>query len=350
MECPRCRSSIRADQRFCAQCGLGLDRSCPACGFSNTADASFCSSCGRPVRQGPLTTDSDLRPPATAPPQHMVEKILTVRAVLEGMRREVTVLAGDVVEFNHRGVPVNGKTTRLTEEALRLMAEAVHRYDGGIVDQGVDEGVMALFGAPVALYDHALGAVKAALGIKNTLNGYSSQLREERGVEVQPRLGLNTGQVVVRRIRDDLRMDYAPLGDTTELAVRLREQAEPGAILVTETTYRLVAGWVASEPVVPLRVTGRTDPIGAYRLTGRRRAGRPGEVVGLIKAASTRRELGSLVGNAPVPSTCPRCQQANRPNARFCGGCGTELRALCPGCRTPIEPATTFCDTCGVRL
>jgi class 3 adenylate cyclase len=297
-----------------------------------------------------MTGDPDLGPPAAAPPPHMVEKVLTVRAVLEGVRREVTVLVGDVVEFNHRGASGNGKATRLTEEALRLMAEAVHRYDGGLVDQGFDEGVMALFGAPVALYDHALGAVKAALGIKNTLNGYSAHLREERGVEVQPRLGLNTGQVVVRGMRDDQRMNYVPLGDTTELAVRLREQAEPGAILVTEATYRLVARWVASEPLVPLRVTGRAEPISAYRLTGRRRAGRSGEFVGLIRAAGAKRELGSLVGDAPGAGTCPRCRQANRSNARFCAGCGTELRALCPGCRAPIEPGTTFCDACGIRL
>lgn len=121
------------------------------------------------------------------------------------------------------------------------MTEAVHRYEG-TVNQFLGDGLMALFGAPVALEDHAFRGVQAALAIRETLSGYSEQLKRDRGVELQLRLGLNTGLVVVGRIGDDLRMDYTAVGDTTHLASRVQALAEPGTIMITEGTQRLVEG------------------------------------------------------------------------------------------------------------
>src|SRR5262249_39427244 len=152
---------------------------------------------------------------------------------------------------------------------LRLMAEAVHRYEG-TVNQFLGDGLMALFGAPVAVEDQALRGVQAALAIQETLTGYSEQLKRDRGVELQLRLGLNTGLVVVGRIGDDLRMDYTAVGDTTHLASRVQGVAEPGTILITEATHGLVEGYVRSEGLGPVAVKGRSEPVRVYRVMGRR--------------------------------------------------------------------------------
>src|SRR5262245_62259969 len=119
------------------------------------------------------------------------------------------------------------------DRALRLMAEAVHRYEG-TVNQFLGDGLMALFGAPVGLEDHAFRGVQAALAIRETLNGYSEQLKHDRGVDLRLRLGLNTGLVVVGRIGDDLRMDYTAVGDTTHLAARVQDLAQAGTMLITD--------------------------------------------------------------------------------------------------------------------
>jgi class 3 adenylate cyclase len=140
------------------------------------------------------------------------------------------------------------------------MTEAVHRYEG-TVNQFLGDGLMALFGAPVALEDHALRGVQAALAIRETLSGYSEELNQDRGVELQLRLGLNTGLVVVGRIGDDLRTDYTALGDTTHLASRVQAQAEPGTILITEGTHRLVQGYVQTEGLGPVSVKGRSERV-----------------------------------------------------------------------------------------
>src|SRR5262249_6144243 len=154
-------------------------------------------------------------------PRHLVERVLTSRGALEGERKQVTILFCDIVESTRLAVALDPETLHeLMDRALRLMAEAVHRYQG-TVNQFLGDGLMALFGAPVALEDHALRAVQAALAIRETLAGYSEQLRQERGVEIRLRLGLNTGLVVVGRIGDDLRMDYTAVGDATNVAARM---------------------------------------------------------------------------------------------------------------------------------
>ena len=151
------------------------------------------------------------------------------------------------------------------------MAAAVHRYEG-TVNQYLGDGLMALFGAPVALEDHAFRAVQAALTIQETIGGYSAQLQRDQGVEVHVRLGLNTsGLVVVGRIGDNLRGDYTAVGNTTHLAARMESLAEPGTILITEATHRLVSDYIRSEPLGLLAVKGQREPVSGYRVTGRRR-------------------------------------------------------------------------------
>ena len=182
------------------------------------------------------------------------------------------------------------------DRALRLMAEAIHRYEG-TVNQFLGDGLMALFGAPVALEDHAFRGIQAALAIRETLSGYSEQLKRERGVDIRLRLGLNTGPVVVGKIGDDLRMDYTAVGGTTHLAARMQALAEPGVILITDTTHRLVEGYVRAEPLGPIQIKGRTEPVSVYKVTGRRRGRTRLEVSaerGLSELVGRDRELGLL--------------------------------------------------------
>jgi len=230
-------------------------------------------------------------------PRHLTEKVLSGRSALEGERKQVTILFCDIVESTRLAERLDPETMHeLMDRALRLMAEAVHRYEG-TVNQFLGDGVMALFGAPIALEDHALRATQAALTILETLRGYSEQLRQKHGVEIRLRIGLNTGLVVVGRIGDDLRMDYTAVGDATNLASRMQSLAAPGTILVTDTTHRLIEGYVRSEALCSMPIKGRDEPVAVFRIMGRRRARRRFDVMaerGLTPLAGRDRELELL--------------------------------------------------------
>ena len=285
MKCPRCHAENPVGMRFCGQCAAPFASVCPSCGASNPPENKFCGQCA-------VAFDRSAQPrlsPEAYTPKHLAEKILTSKSALEGERKQVTILFCDIVESTRLAERLDPETMHeLMDRALRLMAEAVHRYEG-TVNQFLGDGLMALFGAPLALEDHALRAVQAALAIRETLGGYSEQLKLERGVEIQLRIGLNTGLVVVGRIGDDLRMDYTAVGDATNLAARLQALAEPGGILVAETTHRLIEGYVRSEALGLMAIKGLEKPVAVFRITGRRRARRRFDVM-------TERGLTPLVG------------------------------------------------------
>jgi class 3 adenylate cyclase/tetratricopeptide (TPR) repeat protein len=273
MECPQCQRKTPFDAEFCPECGIKLAVVCASCGAENGAGHKFCKRCGRPLRAaaaqalpGPAFVS-----PQSYTPKHLAERILGVRSALEGERKHVTVLFCDIVESSRLAEQMDPEAMhQLMDRVLRLMADGVHRYHG-TVNQFLGDGLMALFGAPVALEDHPLSAVLAALAIRETLGGFGEELKRERGVDLRVRLGLNSGLVVVGRIGDDLRMDYTAVGDTTHLAARMQSLAEPGAILITEATHQLVEGYIRSEPVGPVQVRGRSEPVQVYKVTGRRR-------------------------------------------------------------------------------
>ena len=273
MLCQRCQQENRAQAKFCEHCGAPLLRTCTHCGAELSATAKFCPECGRQAVTGaaPPSQAQPLRSAESYTPKHLAQKILTSKTALEGERKQVTVLFVDMVESSRLAQRVDPEAMHeIMDRVLRLMADSVHRYEG-TVNQFLGDGLMALFGAPLALEDHAVRAVQAALGILETVNGLSEELKRERGVELRLRLGLNSGPVVVGRIGDDLRMDYTAVGDTTNLAARMQTLAEPGAILVSEATHRLVEGHVRSEPLGPVQVKGRDDPVAVFRILGRRR-------------------------------------------------------------------------------
>src|SRR6266508_1060884 len=260
MRCESCGHDNPPDAAFCEECGVAVEIPCPHCGQQQRAGTKFCRRCGHRLAGAPESPPASPGPsPRAYTPRHLVDRILTSRSALEGERKQVTVLFCDIVESSGLAERLGPESMhQLLDRALRLMAEAVHRYEGA-VNQFLGDGLMALFGAPLALEEHALRAVQAALAIRETISGYSEQLRRDNGVEVRLRMGLNTGLVVVGRIGDDLRMDYTAVGDTTNLAARMQTLDEPGATLVAASTHRLVEGDVRGGPLGAVQGKGRRE-------------------------------------------------------------------------------------------
>jgi class 3 adenylate cyclase len=210
------------------------------------------------------------RAPLSYTPSHLAEKILTSKSALEGERKQVTVLFADLkgsMELLADRDPEEAR--QLLDPVLERMMEAVHRYEG-TVNQVMGDGIMALFGAPLAHEDHAVRACYAALRMQDAIASYTEELRQRQGIDVQIRVGLNSGAVVVRSIGNDLHMDYTAVGQTTHLAARLEQLARPGTTLLTGDTLRLVEGYVEVNPLGPVPVKGLHEPIEVYEL---RRAG-----------------------------------------------------------------------------
>ena len=221
MHCPRCQHENPPPAKFCLECGSRLAPTCAQCGTALPAGAKFCLECGKPIDPSPGPSPS----PQVYTPKHLAEKILTSKSALEGERKQVTVLFADLkgsMELLADRDPEEAR--KLLDPVLERMMEAVHRYEG-TVNQVMGDGIMALFGAPVAHEDHAVRACYAAHDMQAAMRRYTEEVRHAHGVEVQIRVGLNSGEVVVRAIGSDLRMDYTAVGQTTHLAARMEQLA-----------------------------------------------------------------------------------------------------------------------------
>jgi class 3 adenylate cyclase/tetratricopeptide (TPR) repeat protein len=261
MRCPRCSADNPVGMKFCGQCGAGLGSACPACGSSNPPEHRFCGHCGSPLhRPGPQDSlaPEAFSPPATTP---------AVRAGggLPGEMKQVTVLFCDIVG----SMPL---TERLGAEAMRDLVAAflstslteVQRY-GGTAPQFTGDGFMALFGAPVSQEDHVQRALLAALAIRRALGG-PQEARGGEPLELRVRIGIHTGPVVFGPVANSLTMNSTAIGDTANIAARLQTAAEPGTILLSEATFRLAQSYAQIEPVGPLLLKGKAEPMAAYRL------------------------------------------------------------------------------------
>ena len=269
MKCAGCGQQSPPEARFCAGCGARLVHACSACGAELPADARFCPRCGEASLTRPAVT-AEFASPATYTPKHLAERILTSKAALEGERKQVTVLFVDVSGFTALSARLDPEDVHaLMTRAFELMLAEVHRYEG-TVNQFLGDGIMALFGAPIAHEDHAQRAVRAALGIQRALEDYRRELERERALTFKVRQGLNSGLVVVGSIGSDLRMDYTAVGDTTNVAARLQQGAESGHIVIGETTYRLVADYFDTRPLGELSVRGKAEPIRAWTVEAAR--------------------------------------------------------------------------------
>src|SRR3989441_1048023 len=242
-------------------------------------------------------TPAPERTPRAYTPAHLTEKLLATRAALEGERKQVTVLFADLKGSTEiiQGLDP-GAAQRLLDPALRRMMDAVHRYEG-TVNQVLGDGIMALFGAPVAHEDHAARACYAALAMQAAMRRYAEDVRRPHGLEMQARVGLNSGEVVVRAISNDLHMDYSAVGQTTHLAARMEQLATPGSIRLTAATLRLAEGLVQVNALGQFPVKGLTEPVEVFELVGAsaiRRRLQASAARGLTRFVGRQQELVAL--------------------------------------------------------
>jgi class 3 adenylate cyclase len=265
MKCPRCQHENLQGARFCEECATPLARICSNCGTALSATAKFCHACAHPVAS---TGGTPSRSPDSYIPKHLAEKILTSKAALEGERKQVTVLFADLkgsMELLADRDPEEAR--KILDPILERMMEAVHRYEG-TVNQVMGDGIMALFGAPLAHEDHAVRACYAALRMQASVKQYAEEIHRTEGVPIQIRVGLNSGEVVVRSIGSDLHMDYTAVGQTTHVAARLEQMTLPGAVLISPETLALAEGHVLVKPLGPRPIRGLERPLVVYELVG----------------------------------------------------------------------------------
>jgi class 3 adenylate cyclase/tetratricopeptide (TPR) repeat protein len=251
-------------------CATPLPARCTQCAADLPAGARFCPQCAHPAASAvPVAVGRPEPPePRAYTPKHLAEKILTSRAALQGERKQVTVLFADLkgsLDLAERLDPERWHA--ILDRFLQILAEGVHRFEG-TVNQYTGDGIMALFGAPIAHEDHAHRACWAALHLRETLRGYADEVRLAEGLSFSVRMGLNSGEVVVGSIGDDLRMDYTAQGHTVGLAQRMEQLAEPGTAYLTEHTARLVSGYFRLRDLGPLAVKGASDPVHVHELEG----------------------------------------------------------------------------------
>jgi len=237
------------------------------------------------------------RAPLTYTPRHLAEQILTSRNALEGERKQVTVLFADLKDSTEliRGLDPEA-AQQLLDPAIHCMMDAVHRFEG-TVNQVLGDGIMALFGAPIAHEDHALRACYAALAMQAAMQPYTEEVRRTRGLELRMRVGLNSGEVVVRAIGNDLHMDYSAVGETTHLAARMEQMATPGTIRLPTATLRLVEGLVQANALGPVPVKGLAEPVEVFELLGAsavRRRLQAAAAWGLTRFVGRQQELETL--------------------------------------------------------
>ncbi len=287
--CPSCQKENDSGAIFCGSCGARVDCTCPACGTLNAAGQKFCGECG--IALIGRAAASKFASPETYTPRHLAQRILTSRSSLEGERKRVTVLFADVkssLELVADRDPEDAR--KLLDGVLKRMMEAVHRYEG-TVNQVMGDGIMAIFGAPVALEDHAVRACYAALQLQRKIARYADRVRNTEGIYVQVRIGINSGEVVVRSIDNNLRMDYSAVGQTTHLAARMEQIATPGSILITADTLRLAEGYVQVKSLGGVPIKGVGAPVEVYEVVG------AGPVRSRLQAAAAR-GLTRFVGRA----------------------------------------------------
>jgi class 3 adenylate cyclase/tetratricopeptide (TPR) repeat protein len=274
MDCPSCGHHNLDGSRFCADCGHPLSGSvaCPACGAAMMPGQRFCSGCGRPLATAPglapPPTPASGPDPRSLTPAHLADKIRAGKAALEGERKQVTVLFADVQGSMDLAASTDPEHwQRIMRRFFSLMCEGVHRFEG-TVDKFTGDGMMALFGAPLAHEDHARRACYAALYLRDELAAYAGELRRTEGLSFSVRMGLNSGEVVVGTIGDDLSLEYTAIGHTVGLAQRMEALAEPGKAYLTGHTAALVSGFFELADLGRFDVKGVRQPIRTFELVG----------------------------------------------------------------------------------
>ncbi len=265
MRCGKCNTENPEGMKFCGNCAAPLGNRCARCGFDNPVEFKFCGQCGSALGA------SAPRPAPSRPPQEPTVRVVEDQAAAtaaDGERKTVTALFADIKGSMDLMEGLDPEEARaIVDPALALMIEAVRRYDGYIV-QSTGDGIFALFGAPVAHEDHAQRSLYAALKMQDEMRRYSAHLREAGNPPMEIRVGVNTGEVVVRSIRTGAHAEYTPIGHATSLAARMQTLAPTGAVAVTEATQKLTAGFFDYRPLGPTRVKGVSDPVQVFEVVG----------------------------------------------------------------------------------
>ena len=308
MTCASCKFDNPSAARFCEQCGTALELKCTRCGATVSAGARFCGACGNQLARSDAPSPE---PPYSKPlgsngpaadafvpdvPIHLAEKILSGRAALEGERRQVTVMFGDLANYTALSEKLDPEEVhKIVQRCFELVSAEIHRFEGTI-NQYAGDGFMALFGAPIAHEDAPRRAVHASLAIQRALESFGKDLEEKSGLVVQMRIALNTGIVVVGRVTDDLRMDYTAIGDTINLASRLQSAARPTSVVISDATRRAIEGFFDTVDLGELEIRGHA-PVRAFEVTGARSRRTRLEVTaeqGLTPLVGRERELAAL--------------------------------------------------------
>lgn len=296
MTCSQCGSDNPAGKKFCGECGTPLGNQCPKCGENNPVTNKFCGNCGTNLRAS--AADGRQAAATNDAVAHVGAGKLSANDVADGERKTVTALFADIKGSMELIEDLDPEDARaIVDPALRLMIEAARHYDGYIV-QSTGDGIFALFGAPIAHEDHPQRALYAALRMQTELKRYSDRIRAEGRLPIQVRVGVNTGEVVVRSIQTrGGHFEYTPIGHSTSLAARMQALAPVGSIATTDTVRRLCDGYFALKDLGPTRVKGVSEPIHVFEVTGlgplrtrlQRSAGR-----GLTKFVGRQREMDAM--------------------------------------------------------
>ncbi len=268
MACSDCGFENPEGMKFCGECGGALrpPGTCAGCGFENPAGFKFCGECGAGIDRAagaPLS-----RAPSDYTPKHLAVRILQSKAAIEGERKRVTVLFADVKGSMELAEELDPEVWHaILDRFFAILSEGVHRFEG-TVNQYTCDGIMALFGAPIAHEDHAHRACYAALHLRDAVREYANEVRQQHGLAFGVRIGINSGEVVVGKIGDDLRMDYTARGHVVGLAQRMESLAESGHICLSEHTRSLVEGYFELEDLGRTQVKGASEPVGLFDLVG----------------------------------------------------------------------------------
>ena len=269
MKCPACGFTNDIDDIFCGGCGVSLVRRCTHCDTELKPGRKFCTKCGAetlPFGSAEAPRDIPVRRVVDYTPKHLADKILQSKSALEGERKQVTVLFADIQGSMNLATQLDPEQWHgLLERYFAILTDAVHRFEG-TVNQYTGDGIMALFGAPIAHEDHAQRACYAALEARDHLHAFADDLRVTRGLNFSFRIGLNSGDVVVGKIGDDLRMDYTAQGATVGIAQRIEQLAAPGHVYLSGATERLVAGYFQVRSMGETSLKGLVDAMALFEL------------------------------------------------------------------------------------
>jgi class 3 adenylate cyclase/tetratricopeptide (TPR) repeat protein len=273
MKCRKCQTENPEGLKFCVECGKKLEIICPKCGFSNSPTFKFCGECGQdlslPSKPIPkeLSFDEKLAKIQRYLPKGLTEKILAQRDKIEGERKQVTVMFCDMEGFTPLVEKLGPEEAySVMDQIYEILIHKAHDYEG-TVNEMTGDGIMALFGAPIALEDAPQRAIRSALAIHREMNKFSEQLKSEKRIpSIKMRIGIHTGPVVLGTLGNDLRVEFKAVGDTVNLASRMEGLADPGTTFVTEDTFKLTEGFFRFEALGEKKIKGKEEPVKVYQV------------------------------------------------------------------------------------